>query len=112
MRQTWRYMKRDADKIREWQQRTRKPLKKTPLRRVSKKREKQNKEYYAERKDYLERHPTCTVCKLSPATDIHHTRGRFHDRLTDFYHCIGVCRPCHQKIHANPTWAREKGYLE
>jgi hypothetical protein len=24
---------------------------------------------------------------------------------------MAVCRPCHNKIHDNPAWARDKGYL-
>jgi hypothetical protein len=24
---------------------------------------------------------------------------------------MAVCRPCHQRIHDNPAWAKEQGYL-
>ena len=60
------------------------PLKRTgrKLRPVSKKRAKQNKLYSEIRKVYLEENPACEVCGKQ-ATQIHHKRGRIHDRLND-----------------------------
>lgn len=82
-----------------------------PMRRVSKKRAKENKLYMEVRKVYLTEHPRCQVCIDSPACDIHHRRGRWKSRLYDTEFFLAVCRPCHDRIHHNPEWAYEKGLL-
>lgn len=93
------------------------PLKrKTPLKRggrlrpVSKKRAKQNKEYFIYRNLYLNNHPTCERCG-SKASQIHHKRGRFQDRLNEMEFFMSVCHSCHEWIHRNPLEAYAKGYL-
>jgi hypothetical protein len=95
----------------------RSPLKrKTPLKRggrlrpVSKKRAKQNKIYSETRKLYLEKYPFCDCCGKK-ATQIHHKRGRFQDRLNDTEHFMAICHSCHEWIHRNPMEAYAKGYL-
>lgn len=101
-------------------------MKKTPIRRVSKKRRKQNAEYSKKRKAYLEAHPTCEVCLAEGwgprrSTDIHHTakRGVY---LNDEGTWLAVCRTCHDRIEwgeqrngvrqYGKTWARAQGYLK
>ena len=88
-----------------------KPLKrKTPLRRVSKRRSKEMKEYGILRKEFLEKLPICEVCMKAKSTDIHHKEGRGKHYLNvDTW--LSTCRMCHDKIHREPAWAREKGYL-
>lgn len=53
----------------------------------------------------------CEVCEDSPATSLHHKRGRDGSRLIDEEEFMGVCDPCHGRIHANPAWAYEQGFL-
>jgi len=87
-------------------------LKRTPLRKVSKKRAKQNREYSKiNRVVYLESHPTCQVCDKRSACDIHHKDKRSGDRLNDITMFLAVCRPCHQWIHDYPADARKQGFL-
>ena len=87
------------------------PIKrKTPMRRVSKKRQKENKEYSVLRKGFLKKLPICEVCMTAAATDVHHMDKRGKN-LNEVGTWLAVCRPCHDKIHSNPSWAREKGYL-
>ena len=86
-------------------------LKRTRLSPVSKRRRKELSEYSALRKVFLSTFPICFRCAKSPATDIHHRWGRHKDRLNDTDWWIGVCRPCHDHIHANPAEAYELGYL-
>ena len=92
-------------------------LKKTPLRRVSKKQRKRNEEYTELRRDFLEAHPLCGVCHRRKATEVHHTDGR-GERTNATNTWLGCCRPCHQRIHFGasegygPAWAREQGYLK
>ena len=87
-------------------------MKKTPLRRVSKKRQKELREYSKLRKAYLSEHPTCEVCEEKPATDIHHRHSRgLGGAFVDLSNFVGVCRSCHRMIHEQPSKARENGWL-
>ena len=78
---------------------------------VSKKRKVEQVTYSKLRKEYLTAFPRCGCCDKAPATDIHHRRGRWKSRLNDTNWWVSVCRPCHDYIHHNPTWAYERGYL-
>ena len=91
-------------------------MKRSPLRRVSKKQRERLKQYAIVRKEYLTANPTCEVCKVRRATDIHHMgdgvgpkRGGNLCNVDSF---LAVCRPCHCEIEMNKTWAREQGYLK
>jgi hypothetical protein len=86
-----------------------KPLKRTPIKQVSTKRSKENAQYLKARTQFLDG-KTCPITGR-PATEIHHVAGREHSRLIDETKWLAVTREGHQKIHLNPKWAREKGYL-
>lgn len=86
-------------------------MKKTPLRRVSKKQQARLRIYYKLRDDYLSQHPVCQCCNERKSQDIHHVAGR-GSLLNDTEHFMAVCRPCHDGIHARPSVAREKGWLK
>jgi hypothetical protein len=91
-------------------------MKRTPLRKVSKKRAKQLREYGERRKEFLRTH-LCYPCffeagKVVQPTDVHHMDGREGQLLLNEDKWMGVCRPCHRKIHDNPAWAKERGYLK
>ncbi len=87
------------------------PLKRSPLRRVSKKRHRESRIYSALRAAQLIANPACEVCHCAIYLDLHHLKGRgkFYLDPTTF---LTVCRSCHEKIHANPSWARANGYLQ
>ncbi|NBO61650.1 MAG: HNH endonuclease [Flavobacteriia bacterium] len=85
-------------------------LKRTPLRRVSKKRAQQNRKYTKLREEYLKHNPVCDACG-GRATEIHHKRGRFQERLLDKDFFSPLCRGCHQKVHMEPKWAYSVGLL-
>ncbi len=88
-------------------------MKRTPLRKVSRKRAGELKLYAALRGTFLQQHPFCQVigCYPGPSTEIHHRNGRNGKRLLNTDKFIAVCRACHRKIHDNPRWAREQGLL-
>lgn len=91
-------------------------MRRTPLRRVSKKRGKELREYSTTRKAYLLANPFCRVCNsrnLSTrlASDIHHKAGRNGKMLNDQAQWLPVCRGCHDHIHRHPAWARAFGFL-
>lgn len=80
-------------------------MKRSPLRRVSKKRKKLNAGVNPERKAFVEAAGACMVCRVSPAVDAHeiasgHAR---EDCLTEWSLIMAVCRRCHTKIqHMKP----------
>lgn len=86
-------------------------MKKVPIRRVSKKRQKENKQYSIVAQKYLEDHMICEVCTELEATQIHHRAGRTHERLIDEMGFLAICQPCHSWIHAHPEAARKVGWL-
>ena len=84
---------------------------------VSSKRAKKDAEYAKLRQRYLTENPLCMVnvngC-MHNATDIHHT---FAGSNRDAFYLVqstwlGVCRSCHDWIHANPADARIMGWLK
>ena len=85
-------------------------LKRSPIRKVSEKRQKQNKEYLNKRKEFL----IGKVCPVTnkPATEIHHMNGRNGKRLNDESEWLAVTRSGHRWIHEHPKEAREKGWLK
>ena len=87
-------------------------MKRSPLRKVSKKRAIQNREYAKIRKQFLEKAPFCEVpdC-IARSVEIHHSNHREGMKLCDAKHFVAVCRHCHMLIHDNPRWAREHGLL-
>lgn len=86
------------------------------MRRVSKKRQAEQKEYSKARLSFLATLPLCEVCtkvkmdQRNKSTDIHHKKGRGKFYL-DQDSWLAVCRPCHDRIHSNPIWARENNYI-
>lgn len=80
------------------------------LKPVSDSRKKKNEEYSKVRKEYLQQvGGRCEVCG-GQATDIHHKSKRGKNLCAkDTF--LALCRQCHTKIHDNPAWARENGYL-
>jgi hypothetical protein len=88
-------------------------MKRTPLRKVSKKRAIQNRAYMKIRKQFLEDAPFCEVPDCYGfSREIHHSNHREGVKLLDRKYFVAVCRNCHRKIHDNPKWAREKGLLK
>jgi len=92
------------------------PLKRTPLKRVSKRRAGELRHYSKARAVFLAAHPFCLCCNARnlntrKATDIHHKAGRNHAMLNDEAHWLPVCRDCHDTIHRHPAWARAMGFL-
>lgn len=109
------------------------PLKrKTPIRRkgwlaqASRKRTKQLRQYYAQRREFLSR-PENQWCPVAAAglvlgelgapklrirtTDVHHIAGREGKLLCDESKWLAVSRGGHDWIHAHPNAARLRGWL-
>lgn len=112
--------------------RSTKPLKRSRISPVSKKRGKEMRTYGKLRKEFLEAHPWCQVqlqelgilevatsgwdknlpSYVAPACDIHHMAGRTGSNYLDTSTWLAVSREAHRRIHENPSWAREMGFLK
>lgn len=84
-------------------------MKKTPLRKVSKKQSKRLTEYAKVKADYMKDHLVCEMCG-DRSRQLHHKRGRGR-YLCDPFFFAALCAWCHNKIHENPNWARATGWL-
>lgn len=77
---------------------------------VSDKRQDQNKEYLKERLKFLKANPICQVCEKSKSTEVHHKKGRTNDMLLKTEFWLAVCSRDHIFIEMKPDWARENDY--
>lgn len=85
---------------------------KKPINKVSANRAVENKEYARLRRDYLEAYPCCEVSGCDRKSQaIHHRAGRSNDMLNDTNFWMAVCNLCHERIHAEPNWSLENGYI-
>lgn len=112
----------------------RSPLKrKTPLRRMSKRRQSESNEYEKLKEQFLKEHDICQLwmaenniregdwgdrvkafCMGAPrSTEIHHKfcGSNRKKHFLDVSSWMALSRQSHEKIHQNPKWARENGYL-
>jgi len=87
-------------------------MKRTPLRRVSKKRQSLMRQRRTFVQSLLEEQPPCVVCKDRFAVDVHEplTRAR-GGSIVDPDNAVVVCRGCHDWIHDHPEEATLKGLL-
>ncbi len=100
--------------------RSSKPMKRTPLRRVSAKLAKERRIYTQEGKEYWKDGRLCVVAlsgvlgepRERPATDRHHLDGRHGKKLNEKGNVIPVSREGHDWIRDNGNAARERGWLK
>ena len=93
-------------------------VKRTPLRRRSKKREQQDREYAAWRKGYLARNPHC-MAKWAPdcwgrASEVNHIIKRSQGAPAvprSESDVMSICRPCHARIDLYPQEAKDRGFI-
>lgn len=84
-------------------------MKRSPIRRVSKKRRKLNEVYNEKAKEYLEEHIVREVCLQVEATQIHHKARRLH-YLCETRYFLAVCYGCHRWIEDHPAAAMKAGW--
>ena len=92
--------------------RSQRPLKRTKLSPMSKKRAKEHREYGKLRTTFLDLNPGCQKCMAAPSEQIHHIHGRSGTNFLDVKTWAALCAPCHQKVHDNPNAARRDGWLK
>ncbi len=78
-----------------------KPLKRTPVSPISRKRARQLTQYRKRIKVWKQEHAYCEArlegCTIR-TTDVHHMRGRENEQLLNEEDWLAVCRECHTEI--------------
>lgn len=92
------------------------------MKKLSKRRSSQNKEYLKLRKEFLERpeNKWCPVClrglngvqSVTRATEIHHINGREGIALCDEKNWVALSTIGHRWVHANPKQAMKHGLMK
>lgn len=90
------------------------PLKRKPLRKVSRAQGVRMRKYHEARIAFLAANPACGICLVrgktpGAATEVHHIRGRNGSLLCDLRGFIPSCRACREWPHENPKEARALG---
>lgn len=87
-------------------------LRRTPLKRVSKKHQAELAIYRKLRAEYLQTHPRCEfVGCFSNSTEIHHKEKRGKN-LNNVETWRALCRKCHTYIEDHKSWSRANGWLK
>lgn len=91
--------------------RSSKPLRRTPIKRVGKKRQSERRIYGKLVHKIINGETLCAVngCE-NVATECHHRKGRGIHYIEESS-LMPICSFHHRKVHSNPSWAREFGYL-
>jgi hypothetical protein len=79
------------------------------MRKISKARAAQLKTYAKFKAQFFIANPKCFCGRA--AQEVHHKYGRAGWLLNATRYWISVCRTCHERIHSNPAWARQRGLL-
>lgn len=96
------------------------PKDRKPIRRVSKKRQKDSQHYRLMAKAFLIANPRCAVFPEKRSTQVHHRLGRHGKNYLDMETWIAVSQAGHDRIHhvlpeykgaSGPDWARRMGFL-
>lgn len=85
-------------------------MKRTPLRRRSKKRQAQYDEYIPRAKAFLEANPVCQICQVRPSQSVHHMQKRNGARLLDESKWMATCDLCNGQCEDDPAWAIAQGF--
>ena len=80
-----------------------------PIKKMSKKREVENKIYLEKRKVFLRNNPICPITG-EETTTIHHKIGRLGWRFLDEKYWVALSMDGHRKVEEQPLWAKQNGY--
>jgi hypothetical protein len=54
----------------------------------------------------------CECCNEAPFEHAHHIVRRAQGGSDDLHNIAAICGDCHTRIHDNPMWAKEVGWLK
>ena len=86
---------------------------KKPIRKISAKRQIENKIYTRTRKEFLSlpENKYCKIFKNRLSTEIHHKKTRIGSLFLEQKYWMSVSREGHNHIHDNTKWSYDNGYL-
>ena|SRR5688572_7208891 len=73
------------------------------------KRQEQERLFEIKRKIYLKKHPLCECNCGRKSKQLHHSRGRVGELLTDERYFKALSKTCHRRAELNPLWAKSIG---
>lgn len=87
-------------------------MKRSPVNRRSKKRERDDQIRRRLRAEFLEQNPTCELCRRQPATDVDELIGRGVLPGAQLIEVLfqALCRKCHVQKTTHPDWAYRHGW--
>ena len=114
------------------------PAKRKRLPKVSARRKREGAIYAKLRREFLAAHPYCQAFialmgldeaallqwggwfrdvygladRVPASTDVHHKAGRYGGNYLNPATWLAVSRESHRRIHENPAWAKERGFLQ
>jgi len=99
-----------------WPGRASKPKARKPVRKVSKKRQRENRQYARAKREWKAflvglNCWYCRNCGGKPSDSPHHFRGRAGKLFTYHGFFVPLCADCHDKVHHEQDWARQRGLL-
>lgn len=84
-----------------------------PVKKITEKRAKQNREYLEMREQFLEQYPMCQIKDCTrKSTQIHHIQGKANDLLTNPENFLAICDECHRTITEHSAEAIKEGYTK
>jgi len=90
-------------------------LRRTPIRRRSKKESERLRRYDRARAIVMETAEgmceAATPRCVGPAGQVHHRQGRDGDLVDDLDNLLAVCYACHDYIHSHPHESYERGWM-
>ena len=90
-------------------------LRRTPIRRRSKKESERIRRYDRARTIVMEAAEgmceAATKRCVGPAGQVHHRKGRDGDLVVDLDNLLAVCYTCHDYIHGHPHESYERGWM-
>jgi 5-methylcytosine-specific restriction endonuclease McrA len=86
-------------------------VKRSPLRRVAVKKAAKARDWWQVRAWCLDRAQGCCEVCGGKAHHAHHILPRSAGGQDELGNLLSCCHTCHRRIHDNPQWAYERGYL-
>lgn len=77
---------------------------------VSEKQKERLREYRKVRDEYLRENNRCEICGTNRELTLHHKKTRQY-HLCDVEVFMTLCVSCHERVHREDKWARDRGYL-
>jgi hypothetical protein len=88
-------------------------MKRSPLKKMSKKKAQQDRAFRILKPIYIRSHPYCEMFDdcFNETVDIHHMKGQAGELMCDEEWFKATCRPCHDWVETHKNKARAMGLI-